>query len=653
MAGVTRRGFLAGSGLVVAGVGVTGAGVAMAGSARGGGRADCDGPAVETFGTASQTASIVGATVHNGHAYVVTRGQTPPVLAEIDLGSRKLTRTAKLGSGDGAWGVTAAGDYVYAGTYSDRELYRFHIPSGEVEHVAPLGTQSGVVWCLTTTPNGKVYAGTYPDGKVWGYDPRTGDMWDWPQAADGEQYVRTIAADAEYVYAGTLSAGHLIRFSRVDGAKLDITPDGYGAAASILVRDGRVLCAMGLSIVDLAPDGTDVRAVEAPGEDRLLDAITVTPDGTLYCVGRPSGTVFRRTGDALEPIAAPTPDNPHSGVFALDDQTLAGAAGSGILWWLDLASGESETLDLLEAGVSGPELVQSVAYGAAGVVHVGGNSSIWTHRPANDEAPVRTKVAGEPKQLREVDGLLYAAMYPSSELLSLHPGTGEVTSYGRILNGQSRPHDMEYVADSDLLLIGSGPSYGPVRGALTVLDRSDHTFEVYPNVVPEQSVTGVAVEAGVAYLCGDVRAVGSDPVASSATIVAFDLGTREVLWEVTPYDGNESLQHIAVHEGVLYGLYKRPSGSWFAMDVATQEVLRGGELSHYGELTVHDGQVFASVHGGSIYRLGPDLEQAELMLDGLEEGWYTAPKLAFEPSGWHAWGLSGRDLARLRLDPSC
>lgn len=681
MPAVSRRGFVAASGLTLAGIAASGAGLAAIGSSddpadpagtagpagSAGPVGGCDGPAVQTFGTASRTASIVGATVHRtdrgDFAYVVTRGQTPPVLAELDLTTRELTRTVRLDRGEGAWGVVGSGDSIYAGTYAYPDLYRFDIATGEVELVETIGPDGGMVWCLATTPDGTVYAGTYPRGEVWGHDPRTGEVWNWGTAATGEPYVRALAADDDFVYAGTLTNGHVIRFGRVDGDRadgdsadgdrVDITPGEYGGAAALLARDGRVVGSFEHHLVDFAIDGSDVRAIEVPDAERLLDAITMTPDGTVYGVGRPSGTVYRRVGDRLDPVAAPVTDDEHRAIVPLDDHTLFGVAGSGRVWWLDTSTGTSDVVDLVDAGLSGPELVQSIAYGPDGVVHVGGNSAITTHRPATGRR-TRVRVAGEPKRLRVVDGLVYAAMYPSTELLSVDVDSGELMSYGRIEAGQMRPHDVAFVPEADLLLVGTGPLYGALKGALTVVDRSDHAFTVYRDVLPDQSVVGIGVEAGVAYLGGDTWGGGSvDPVRPSATVAAFDLASRDVRWEVAPFDDHESLQHVAVHNGVLYGLYKRPAGTWFAMDLATRQVLRSGRIDGYGGLTVHDGQVYASVFGGSVYRIGPDLSEAKLVLDGLGSGWYDSPTLAFEPSTKHAWSTSGRDLARLRIDSSC
>ncbi|MFD0474063.1 hypothetical protein ACFQ0B_41825 [Nonomuraea thailandensis] len=144
----------------------------------------CAGPRVETFGPASMTGAIVGATVHEGKAYVVTRGQKPPVLAEIDLGSRKVVRSVRLPDGpatgepEGGWATTVADGKIYVGTYPVPDLYRFDPATGEVVHLASFGRNGGYIWALAAAPDGTVFAGTYPDGRVKQYVPATGAVRD-------------------------------------------------------------------------------------------------------------------------------------------------------------------------------------------------------------------------------------------------------------------------------------------------------------------------------------------------------------------------------------------------------------------------------------------------------------------------------------------
>ncbi|MFI6642871.1 hypothetical protein [Streptomyces sp. NPDC050504] len=623
----------------------------------------CSGEPITTHGTASLTAAIVGMTVLNGKGYVVARGQRPPLFGEIDLTTRQLVRSVRLGRGDGGWAATTSGAFVYAGTYPYPDIYRFDPATGEVKLIGTVGPAGGFVWCLTTAPDGAVYAGTYPRGEVWEYRPDTGVLRNMGVAFPGQTYVRAIAADDRFVYAGTLATGYVIAYDRATGAKTNITPTPYGPPAALLATGGRIIGSHGRNIVDLAPDGSDPRIATVPADERLVDAMTIGPDGALYCVGRPTGTVYRREGDAFTAVATPVTGDEHRGVFTLDDRTLVGGAGSGRLWWLDLPTKRSQTLELIDVGLAGPDPVQSVTTGRRGAVHVGGHFALTTHRPASGTRK-RTQLAGEAKQIMEVNGRLYAAMYPSTELLEIDPDTHRIRSLGRVQNAQQRPTDMVHSPRRDQLLITTAPGVGLLKGALTVLDRRRRTFTVHHDVITDQSLMSVALPDGhdgpdrhgrsVVYLAGDAVGGGSvPPTRQNGTVVAYDLRSRQVLWEVTPVPGNISLQHIVVQDGILYGICKRVGGVWFALDLETRTVLRTGKLPGYGELSVHRGQVFASVFGGLVYRLGPDLAEPVPVVSGLGEGWYNPPQLGWERLSWHAWGVADRDLARMRLDPDC
>lgn len=119
---------------------------------------DCSGPPLSTYGVASLTAAIVGMTTLGDRAYVVARGQNPPLLGEIDLTSRTLTRTVRLGRGEGGWAATVSGGQVYLGTYPFPDIYRFDPATGEVKLIGTVGPSGGFVWCLTTAPDGTVYS---------------------------------------------------------------------------------------------------------------------------------------------------------------------------------------------------------------------------------------------------------------------------------------------------------------------------------------------------------------------------------------------------------------------------------------------------------------------------------------------------------------
>jgi len=336
----------------------------------------------------------------------------------------------------------------------------------------------------------------------------------------------------------------------------------------------------------------------------------------------------------------------------LDPGTLLGSTGSGALWWLDVGTGEFELLDLVDAGFTpAPDKPQSIITGDPHL-YVGGHWVVTEHA-IDTGATRRIRVAGEAKTLTWVQGELYSALYPSTEVVRINPRTKEVHSFGPIGHEQIRPWQAAYDAKSKLLAIASAPGTGKLTGALTLLDIRTGELDVHYGVLPDQSVMTVAVVDGIAYLGGDVVGGGGiTPIRTSAAIAAFDLCRRELLWTVEPLAGERSLQSVAVHDGVLYGVLKRTSGAWFTYDLRTRAVVRGAnKLSGYGQIHTDRTGVYCETNfGGNLYQLGPGLSTAKLLVNKLGDGWYTVPQLTPVRGARHSvWGLSDRDLVQLPL----
>ena len=618
----------------------------------------CTGPGHETFGPASTTGAIVGATVYDGFAYVVTRGLKPPVMAEIDLATKRVVRQVALPDGplagepEGAWATTVSGGQIYIGTYPVPDLYRFDPVTGTMTHIRSFGVNGGFIWSLDTAPDGTIYAGTYPDGKVWEYVPSTGAVRNFGVLAAGERYVRAVAADADRVYAALLDKAKLVAIDRVTG-KVTTLATGAGGFATVAVGNGRVIAASGSTLYDVRPDGTDLRTVSLG--DLTSDMLLVDPEGTAYLTSRPDGGVFRyRTGDAaLTPLGVPKRGEETRRLFHSGNQ-LTGFSGSGGMWTMDLTTGAVDVTDLIAAGLTpGSERPQAILLASRDELWVSGHFSI-TVRDLRTMRQRRIWVPGEPKALVSRGNQIFAAMYPSGEILAVNRRTLALTSLGYLGHGQQRPWDLEYDPVSDKLLVASAPLGASLKGALSVVDPDTGVKQVYVDVIPDQSLMSLSLDAKrrVVYLAGDVRGGGgTPPVKTAASVAAFDLRTRTVLWQIEPVAGYQTFQDIKVYGGLLYGVYKRNS-SWFRMDLATRTITSSGPLPGYGEITVQRGRVFASTFfgGGQVYELGTT---AKLVATGLGDEWYTNPQLAFEPGSWNAWGLVGRDLARIRLDPDC
>ncbi|MFF5975956.1 hypothetical protein ACFY7C_31045 [Streptomyces sp. NPDC012769] len=652
---------------------------------------DCTVPATKIHGTASSTWAISGSLVHDGRAFVTSRGRKSVVIAEYDLATktviagseRKLPDGPGAGAPEGAYGLAAHNGKIYIGTYVEAALYSYDLVTREVKHLKTIGGEGDFIWSLAVASDGTLYAGTYNDGKVYEYKPSTGILRDLGVLATGERYVRSLDVDDTNVYAGLLDTKKMVAVNRSTGA-VRVLAQGDAGFTTVSVGRTRVRGTSGSTLYDVKTDGTDLRKVQITdpdGKPETADMVTVAPDYTMYLSTRPNGNVYEyKTGYANpQHLGAPVPLDETRGLF-LDGTTLTGFAGFGKVWQLDLTTRQSSYTKLKAAGLSeGAERPQSILRGSDGRVWVGGHFIVNVHAPDGGKRFV--EIPGEAKTLVERNGKIYSALYPSGRIIMIDPATvvpvpddpgaetHPVTVVGQLPSAQQRPWDMEYDAARDRILVATAPLGTGLQGALNVFRFPDpaapeptYTPESFP-VVTNESLMSLSVGPdGTVYVGTDVRGGGGAPAESwntAASVAAFDADQGRLLWAIDPFtaDGYDTLQDIKVHEGVLYGVYKRTPTTakrWFAMNLATRQIVHQGDLPGYGEIEVHNGKVFAATFfNGDVHLIGPGLTQAQQLATALDDEWYTNPQLAFVPGTWKAYGLVGRDLATLRLDPSC
>jgi len=337
---------------------VTGAATALPTSLAHADEAPVDGSTLPKFAAACLTAAVVAMAVHNGHAYVVSRGIVPPRLTEIDLTTRQVIRTVELPVGEGGWGITVAAGKIYVGLYPVADVYCFDPAGGGLTRVGSLAGAGGFVWDMVTAPDGQIFAVSYPNGAIWQTDPATNTLTRIGAPVTGALYGRYVGAAGTTVYAGIYTPSKLIAYDRVGGGFRDLTPEAirgqkFGPFAATA---DRLFAGSDGSLTSMALDGSDVRIVPLPAGETSIDAITVSADRTAYMTTRGSGTVWACGPDdtTLAAVATPAPADEHRRLELLDSSTLLGSTGSGVLWWLDVTTGEFELLDLIDAGFTPP-----------------------------------------------------------------------------------------------------------------------------------------------------------------------------------------------------------------------------------------------------------------------------------------------------------
>src|SRR5690606_35758769 len=128
---------------------------------------------------------------------------------------------------------------------------------------------------------------------------------------------------------------------------------------------------------------------------------------------------------------------------------------------------------------------------------------------------------------------------------------------------QDRPFAL--TASDDRLFIGTVPGYGVLGGALSVLDRRTGEWEVFPDIIPNQSIIGLVWHNGKLYGSTSVfGGLGIDPTESAAKLFVWDPETKKILREWTP-----EIPGLDFASKALGGLSFGPDGKfWVAADGA-------------------------------------------------------------------------------------
>lgn len=592
------------------------------------------------------SAPITGAAQDGNDLYLVTRGLQPAVVARFDLSSRTVTAHHTLSTGTGGWAATISGGKVYVGMYSVADIHEYDPATNTTTRLGRLGNEQ-FAFDLATAPDGMLYAGTYPGGKLYRIDPGTRTITDLGQASPGQTYVRcvTVAPDG-IVYAGIGASARLVAFDgttrteilpaelRTESFVYDVAADADWIAAGTEPSGKLVL-------ID-RHDPSSYRIVDTG--DRTVDMLQLN-GGEVLLTSRTSGSLYSYDIAAakLTKLAAPTPYDETRGVFAVGDQ-VAGVAGSGSVWSVDRATGQTTITDLQAAGMPvAPEPAQSVSV-LGQEAFVGGNFGLQVH-DTRTGAGFKVHMGGEAKRAVAVGDRLYLATYPGAFVDVYDPGRREVTRAATIGGNEDRPRAMTELPGRDLLAIGTRAQYGHTGGSLALLDLRTHRITRYDTLVPDQAISAVTADDRTAYLGSEIFADGVPPVAKEAQLVAFDLTARAVRWRWTPFAGLDAYADLLVHGATLYGLTR--SRILFVADLRTRTIVRSYPVDGaVGELVLRRGVVFGAT-STHVFRL--DDTGPTPLVTGLNGYWYNEPQLALDRRTGELLTIKGNNL--IRIDP--
>jgi outer membrane protein assembly factor BamB len=576
--------------------------------------------------------------------WTITSGVSPVQVGAFDPVSKTVDRKFSLPTGAGAWAMTHIGTDLYIGLYTPGDVYRVDTTTGTATKVTQFGS---FIWSIAATPDGKIVAGTYPDGAVHEYDPATGATRSYGAAVPGEQYVRSIAADATTIYAGVGTKAHLIAIDRATGERRDVLPAKYADRTFVdtLALDGTKLAASlsptGTMLVFDTADLSNPVEVQTPGGDQYITAITI--DGAdIYLGTRPSGTLYRYRDNTLTRLGSPY-DGAYFNRIFVDGSTIRAELTSQVVDF-DETTGQFTGTDLGQAGLPpAPEQAMAITATPTSVL-VSGKAGIQIHDLATG-ASTRTFLPGEAKTLTPIGRDVYLGVYTLARLWQMKPDGSGLHELGQIGNEQTRPTDAAYDARSRTWLISTEPDYGKYDGTLVEQHLDTGQREVHRGVVPQQSVRSVTISDGIAYLGGATRnSLGTDPILPEATVVAYDLRRNETLWETAPLSKAQSYSDLVVYRGRLYAT--TDDGRLAVLDPRTGKLVNSATLgTTQSRLAIARSGLYGT-DSKRVFKITPDLT-ITTVVDDLGAQIYSYPLITASHNGDALYTIKGRDLVRI------
>lgn len=614
-------------------------------------------PVVEDLGPASLTAPIGAAEPVGEQIWLGTTGLSPNVLSAYDPRTKQAVEKARLPKGDSVTQLAVIGDYLYASTGSPGILYRVDLRTNEVTELLDAAPDS-IIWSISASPDGKLFMGTYPNARVIEYDPGTGAITNHGRVYPNERYVRAIVANEHTIYAGIGARAHLVAIDRATGERRDILPpealDATFVGTLALAGDtllGSLSDRGDLLVLD-TNDPSHYKLVDLPGD---LYVVAITPHGDIAYLGlRPSGTIYSyKLWDATaKKLAVPLPEAYTDRLVVRGDKVIG--ITDGLAYELDPATGALDATDLVAAGmVPAPEQPMAIAADRS-YAYVSGKGGVQTHSLLAPGESTRTFVPGEAKVITPIHGDTYLSIYTLAQVHRMAPGDQRSTFRAKIGQEleQTRPMDAVYSRGANALLVSTQPDYGKFNGALSVFRLTEGSLETYRNVLPSQTVHGIAARGRYAYLGGNINhGIGAIPPSTTpeAKLARFDLVTRQVTW-LTVLPGIRQVVDLVALDSVLVGLTER--GVVFGASPETGALLwtvsTGTGVGRLVETA--RGEVYGADRD-RVYRVDPATRSVTPIVTGLNGGWFGGGPgpIAASIDGGSIFTLRERNLVRIRL----
>ena len=454
----------------------------------------------------------------------------------------------------GGYGTAVGADgAIYVGGVHPGDLYRFEPSTGQVKSLG--GSQFGAtyIWACAASPDGrKIYAGCYPTAGLLEYDVETRTLRDLRRMSQTEQYVRSIAVDAEgKVWAGIGTHADLVVWDPKTEQHRSVLPPEYkhnSCTYDVCVSGDHVFAELLYDHKHLIYDARTekpVAVLDKPPDGLSYMAARDGRDGCFYLCASLSGTLYRyragqgepeKLADRLGQVALVEGDR---FAYVIDDQDFV---------YYDLADGKELVRRKLAEATDGMALY-ALAAGTDGRVY--GSTYINMHMFSVD--PGSGKIEDLGKALRwggqidsmhgGRDGKIYMGSYVHAVVSIYDPGRHwkigaesdcNPREIGPVGSGQYRTRSTALGPDGRIY-VGSIPSYNSApTGAFSRVDPETGEVRTWLDLVPGGAVNRVVADDQYVYGAGGGKFFVLDPKAKEADEIVLKLDLPVSAMELAP-----------------------------------------------------------------------------------------------------------------------
>ena len=539
--------------------------------------------------------------------YTTTTGK-PGNFNVYDIDNMKLLETYPLAGTSAVEHNIDKDGNVYIITSTPSFLFRYSPETKSVENLGSImGESNG--YQSAFDDEGNIYIGTYPNGYVIKYDPVENEFTNLGAAKNGHKYVRSLSYYNGYLYAGTQGDGNavMVKIDPETAQKtvipVPIRTEYYTEVLNVYSQTvvGRYIITYGA-----AGKGNNVWMIFDPEKDEYTDIVYKNAGGGLYTSPEKDGKVYLMFDAEIQELDLETLKTTPTGIkttftnrksywvdLERDDgfgeNTLVSISFSGKPVFLNIESKKIRTIQEAPEMKGGLLSIQHITMGPDEKLYVGAylGSEGMIYDTKTDEATYFPM--GQTENIKHIDGKMYFGVYPEGDLWEFDPqkkiGKDNPRKLLTIGNDQDRPYIID--GGDGLIIVGSVPTYGKLGGALTIYNTKNGSYEVFRNVVKDQSIVGLAYKDGLIYGSTSTSGgLGIEYPEKHAKIFVWDVEKKEKIKEFIPEWPSEITTNVNIIGDIEVGpedglLWTAAGGYIFAMEPVTCKIVKSKYIADF------------------------------------------------------------------------